>query len=111
MQPKIENRTSQTQPVIFDLGRLLVPICNNWREACTLAGIEIPADFPSFDAPTAARDHEAIVLLDTNKITLEQFAERVAPHRGIRPQDVIAAYDVFLREPYPGAVELIDDLD
>ena len=103
-------QSSGVQLVIFDLGRVLIRICNNWREACGLAGIHIPADLPSFDAPTAARDHEAIVLLDTNKITLEQFAERVAPHRGIRPQDVIAAYDVFLREPYPGAVELLDDL-
>src|SRR5262249_22847183 len=62
------------------------------------------------DPATAARDHEAILLLDTNQIDLTEFARRVSTTRGISPEQVIRAYDIFLREPYPGAVELIDDL-
>ena len=98
------------QLVIFDLGRVLVRICNNWREACALAGITIPHDRPYVDDAAAERDQEAIVLLDTGRIDLAEFARRVGPTRGISPDEVIRAYDIFLREPYPGAVELLDEL-
>jgi FMN phosphatase YigB (HAD superfamily) len=96
--------------VCFDLGRVLIRICNNWREACGLAGIPIPHDRPYVDDAAAGRDHEAIVLLDTGKIDLAEFACRVGPTRGISPDDVVRAYDIFLREPYPGAVELVEEL-
>jgi putative hydrolase of the HAD superfamily len=97
--------------VCFDLGRVLIRICNNWREACGLAGIEIPHDRPyADDAGAAERDHEAIVLLDTGRIDLAEYARRVGPTRGISPAQVLRAYDIFLREPYPGAVDLLDDL-
>ena len=99
------------QVVIFDLGRVLIRICNNYREACERAGICRADDLGPFDAESAARDHEAIVLLDTGKIDLEEFARRVAPGRKITPQEVIRAYDAFLLEPYPGAIQLIDELN
>ena len=28
--------------VCFDMGRVLIRLCNNWREACGVAGITIP---------------------------------------------------------------------
>ena len=98
--------------VVFDLGRVLIRICNNYREACALAGIQVPHDRPyaDDDPATAARDHDAIVQLDTGRIDLTEFAHRVSVTRGIPPEHVIRAYDIFLLEPYPGAVELIDDL-
>lgn len=102
---------SDVQLVIFDLGRVLIRICNNYREACKLAGVCLPDDLAPFDAETAARDHQAIVLLDTGQIDLDEFAHRVAPHRHITPREVIRAYDVFLLEPYAGALELIDQLN
>ena len=98
--------------VIFDLGRVLVRICNNWREAAELAGVKIPHDRPyADDTPdTAQRDHEAILLLDTGRIDRDEFARRVSATRGVCAEDVLRAYDIFLREPYPGAVELVEEL-
>jgi len=109
-QSAIGNRQSEISLVIFDLGRVLIRICNNWREAAALAGIEIPHDRPYVSDDAAQPDQEAIVLLDTGRIDLNEFARRVAVTRGIPPQHVIRAYDIFLRQPYPGAVELIDEL-
>ncbi len=110
-QSQIANRKLQIDLVIFDLGRVLVRICNNYREACERAGICRADDLGPFDGEATARDHEAVVLLDTGKIDLEEFARRVAPHRKITPKEVIRAYDAFLLEPYPGAIELIDELN
>ena len=97
--------------VIFDLGRVLIRICNNWREAAELAGVNVPHAGRFVDEPGAAeRDYEACVLLDTGRIDRFEFARRVALTRGIPPQDVLRAYDVFVLGPYPGAVELLDEL-
>jgi FMN phosphatase YigB (HAD superfamily) len=96
--------------VCFDMGRVLIRICNNWREACGVAGITIPHDRPYVDDAAAEPDREACRLLDTGRINEQEFARRVAVTRGITPQQVLRAYDVFIREPFPGAVELLDEL-
>jgi putative hydrolase of the HAD superfamily len=97
--------------VIFDLGRVLIRICNNWREAAELAGVNIPHQGRFVDEPRAAeRDQDAVVLLDTGRIDRFEFARRVALTRGIPPDDVLRAYDAFVLGPFPGAVELLDDL-
>jgi HAD superfamily hydrolase (TIGR01509 family) len=101
---------SDVQLVVFDLGRVLIRICNDWKHACELAGVCVPADLPSLDDEGMRRAHDATIELDSGRISLDEFAARVAPLRGIQPQDVVAAYDAFLLDPYPGAIELIDDL-
>jgi HAD superfamily hydrolase (TIGR01509 family) len=96
--------------VVFDLGRVLVRICDSWRHACEVVGIEIAGDWTVLDAPAQARLTSVIHDFDTGRIDLSTFATQAAPFRGLTPDQVIAISDGFLLGPYPGAGELLDDL-
>jgi HAD superfamily hydrolase (TIGR01509 family) len=96
--------------VCFDLGRVLIRICEDWGHACEVAGVKLPAGLGKPDAATQAEIGRLIALYDSGKIDLAQFASAVAPLRGLRAQDVIDLQEAYLLGPYPGVVELIDDL-
>ena len=96
--------------VIFDLGRVLIRICDGWSHACELAAVAVPGGVNELDEPTSRRVEELTGKLDTGRIDLDTFARELAPLRGLRPQDVIRIQQIYLRGPYPGAVELLDEL-
>jgi HAD superfamily hydrolase (TIGR01509 family) len=52
-----------------------------------------------------------IARYDTGQIDAHTFAREIGPLRGLTAEQAFAAHDVFLRGPYPGAAQLIDDLD
>src|SRR5205807_2782455 len=96
-----------TDLVIFDLGRVLIRICDNWRHACEVAGIAPPPERPIDPATRAALD-DVMDRFDTGAIDERTFAEEFARCHGARPQDVIRAHRHYLRGPYPGAHQLVD---
>src|SRR5438045_282873 len=96
--------------VVFDLGRVLIRLCDNWKHACDLAGVTLPDNLPQSDAATLARQQEAAHLFDMGKVDLAEFSNRVAACRGVHCDQVIAIQNAYLLGPYPGAIELIDDL-
>src|SRR5690242_6834688 len=63
--------------VCFDLGRVLVRICDDWPQACRLAGVEMPVVRPA--SPESVRFHELIVALDVGRIRFDQFVADAAP--------------------------------
>ena len=109
-QSQIANCKSQIELVVFDLGRVLIRICDDWRHACQIAGVEISNDSSKMDESAVSAAREAALEMDSGRIDLHEYARRVAPLRGLQPEQFIAAYDVVLLQPYPGAVELLDDL-
>lgn len=94
--------------VCFDLGRVLVRICRDWRHACEVAGLTPPPEEQV--ARHRARLHDAVCRVEVGAISGRQFCEDVAPAFGLRPDDVWAVLSGFTRGPYPGAVELLDEL-
>jgi putative hydrolase of the HAD superfamily len=97
------------QLIVFDLGRVLLRICDSWQQACEIAGIAVPGNLELDDA-RKQRAAELVIRYDSGKMSVEEFAREIAPLRGLRPQDVLAIVDCFLRETYPGAVELLQDI-
>jgi FMN phosphatase YigB (HAD superfamily) len=95
------------QLVVFDLGRVLVRICNGWHHACEVAGVR-PAREP--DAATAAELHDLVCQVEVGQIEPAEFCRRAAPAMGLRPQDVTAVWDGYTRGTYSGATELLDEL-
>jgi putative hydrolase of the HAD superfamily len=96
--------------VVFDLGRVLIQICDDGRHACRCAGIALPDDTPELTDGERAAMERAIARYDTGITDAQAFCREIAPLRGLTPQQAFAAHDVFLRGPYPGATGLIDDL-
>jgi FMN phosphatase YigB (HAD superfamily) len=96
--------------VLFDLGRVLIQICDDWKHACRIAGVTIPADLAEPDEALVARAATVIERYDTGKIDGVTFAQEIAPLRGLAPEQVHAFHNAFLRGPFAGGAELIDEL-
>jgi len=99
---------SDIRLVIFDLGRVLIRICDDWRHACRNIGIGTTA--LELSAEEEARVGEIIRRLDSGTIDAAGFAREIAPLRGLTPEQVLAMNDAYLLGPYSGIDELIDDL-
>ena len=94
--------------VVFDLGRVLIRICDDWRHACRCAGVEIDV------APLllhAAKFKQLSNALEVGQISFEQFAGEIAGLTGASPAQVRCAFEAYTREPYFGAADLVDELN
>lgn len=98
----------EMQLVVFDLGRVLIRICKDWREACGCAGIRISGDSmrPEHAQQLLGIAHQA----ERGELDLSAFSRNAAPLMGITPAQVCAMSDAFILGTYPGAVELLDEL-
>lgn len=97
--------------VIFDLGRVLIRICDGWLHACEVAGITVDEDVAArLKGPPPAAANELLHRYDTGRIDLPAFAAGLAPLCGLTPEDVVRLQECYLRGPYPGIDGLLDDL-
>lgn len=94
--------------VVFDLGRVLVRLCDGWGHACVVAHVPVPtaADDPAM----TRRIVEASNQHEHGRIDTPGFCRRVAEFTGMTADHVLAVTDVWLRGPFPGVRELIDEL-
>jgi hypothetical protein len=67
------------QLVLFDLGRVLIRLCDDWKHACRVAGVPLRADLPEPDEQTIARAQAIVERYDTGQIDGQTFAREVAP--------------------------------
>ncbi len=100
-----EVNTNRIQLVCFDLGRVLIRICDNWKHACERAGIRVPT-----------REIDRAVMMDlvirheTGRIDDETFCRLSSPVFGLNVEQVRKLSDAYIIEPYPGVEELIAEL-
>jgi HAD superfamily hydrolase (TIGR01509 family) len=99
---------SSLRLVCFDLGRVLVRICDDWPHACRVAGVAMPAALPA--SPEAARLYELIIAMDAGRISFDQFVANAAPLMRMTPAQVQSASDAYLLRAYEGVDEVIGRL-
>lgn len=100
--------SSPIRLVVFDLGRVLIRICDSWQHACEVASR--PGALPEADPIQRAVMHELVQLVEIGAITQEIFCQRVGRLFGANPDDIHAISEAYLRGPFEGADKLIDDL-
>ena len=100
--------TRGIQLVVFDLGRVLVRICDDWLHACRVAGVTAPSG--AIDAAAGARLHELVCRVEVGAFGHEAFCAEAGPVLGLTPGDVSRLWDAYTLGPYPGAVELVDEI-
>src|SRR5262245_59157256 len=99
---------SSIRLVCFDLGRVLVRICENWQHACQIA--QVPARRGELDDTAKRAVHEIVCAHEVGRINHEQFCQQMSPHLGIDAGQVRAMSDHYLLSMYPGVLEMLDDL-
>src|SRR5688572_18634147 len=94
--------------IVFDLGRVLVRICDSWDHACAVA--RLPVKLPPRDATVKPALHEATALMETGRIDTAEFCRRVARVFSVEPNHVHSILGCYLLGTYPGVTELLDEL-
>ena len=98
----------QVELVVFDLGRVLVRICDNWQHACRVARVPVP--FKDLDEFGKAKLLELVHASEVGRMDQDEFYRHAGELFGVDPAHVALMSDAYLLGTYPGAVELIHEL-
>ena len=104
-----DNRESQIHLVVFDLGRVLIRICDGWQHACAVAGV---AAAPVKQLPDDAYRvvHAAMCAHEVGELDVDGFARAAASHLGVSEADFGAMHNAYTIAPCAGTAALLDDL-
>lgn len=100
--------SGETELVVFDIGRVMIGLVSGWGEACGLVGIDVPRGIES--AETRAGLHGLIYQLETGRMSEEAYLAGVGALVGVSAGDVQAVMLAWLREPYAGLEELVEEI-
>ena len=96
------------QLVVFDLGRVLIQIADDWQHASELAGVD--GQLPDPDPVSRAVFHELSVLCEIGAIDHDMFCRRLGHLLNVDDAIIHRVSDAFLIGPYPGVQELVQEL-
>lgn len=97
--------------VCFDLGRVLVRICEGWSHAFEIAGLVGEGGAPDTSAPALQEALQAKVhALELGAIGVDAFVADAAALLGRPAADLHRVVDAWVRGATPGAVALLDEL-
>lgn len=105
---KIQNSKSKIDLVCFDLGRVLIRICDNWQHACRVAGVPVP-EYPLAPGERAML-HQKVGEYESGRLDVEGFSKAASGHLKLNAEQMAAASAAYVIEPFAGAVELLDEL-
>jgi putative hydrolase of the HAD superfamily len=100
--------TDNIQLLIFDLGRVMVDICNDWQEAASRAGVtlDMAAYLPAHDEINGP----LLTAMETGRINIDEFVDGICDLTQLSTMDVKTAFLKWLKSPMPGMIELVTDL-
>ena len=93
--------------VVFDLGRVLIRLCDGWHHACEVAGVPAPA---AFTDEQRKQLQQLVHVSEIGQMSQDEFCRGMSAITGIEPSHVDALSTAFLREPFPGALDLVREL-
>jgi putative hydrolase of the HAD superfamily len=97
-----------SQLVVFDLGRVLVRICDGWQHAFEVAGVRLAANAIGEEA--RARLLEGVHRIEVGEGDVDTFCEAVAGQLGVPCEVVTRMWNGYTLGPFEGAGELVDEL-
>src|SRR4051812_45263647 len=99
---------NRVQLVCFDLGRVLVRICDNWKHAFRL--IECTDHVQDLNPESKAKLHELVVANETGTLDHDGFCQQAAPLFDVSVPVVSRMFNGYTLDAFPGAWELLDEL-
>ena len=92
---------------IFDLGGVLVRICQTWQEAVAVAGL--PTTLPA-DGPVLLTDFPAFNAFQATEISESQYLQALAAFVGVSVDRAIDVHVGILCDQYPGVEDVVNGL-
>jgi FMN phosphatase YigB (HAD superfamily) len=103
--------SSPIQLVCFDLGRVLVRICDTWNQACDVAKVPQPAvEPPPLARRTLLELVSKIEVGEGGDGAIDHFCRELSPHVGLTCEQVATVWRSWTLGLYAGAAELVRDL-
>lgn len=99
---------SAVRLVVFDLGRVLIRICDDWQHACRCAGLEVNTASLLLHVTALKKLSDAH---EVGQISSADFLAEIARVIGASPDHVRRASEAYTRGAYAGAPELVDELN
>lgn len=96
--------------VIFDLGRVMIRLVDNWKHACELAQVPYRPGFDVPDPDLKSQIMEQVRLLEVDELTHEQWCEETGRLTGMPAEHIDKVLRVWIVEPFPGYEDLLDEL-
>jgi HAD superfamily hydrolase (TIGR01509 family) len=100
--------TTSIQLVVFDLGRVLVRICDDWMQACASAGVKL--NLATLDASKLSAMRSAVHKVETNELSFDAFAAEVGKLLGATQDQIRNASAAFSLGLYEGVEPLLEEL-
>jgi putative hydrolase of the HAD superfamily len=94
--------------IVFDLGRVLIRICDNWSHACEVAGVANSAAQLTPRAQSAL--HEVVCAAEVGELNVRAFADACSAILKIDSQDIVRISNNYLLGPFAGVTELLREL-
>ncbi len=109
--PGLRSRPMPPKLITFDWGGVLLRICRSFEEGCRAAGLPHHPDVLDEDLYQVRRKHS--LAYQVGRMTADEFFQHSAEATGGRygPEEIARVHDAWLLGEYPGAVELIDELN
>ena len=96
--------------VCFDLGGVIIRLCQTWQERCSAAGIELrkPQLWDAFDP---AREVLMMQYM-TGQLTGDAFSQKLSEHidQIYNPEEIARILDAWLVDEYAGLSQIVDQL-
>jgi len=96
--------------VVFDLGRVMVRLCDGWKHACERAGVPYRPGLDSSSNELRDKVLHLVFLCETGVIDQAEWARRVGEVTGMTPEHADAVSYARLDGPFPGWHALLDKL-
>lgn len=94
--------------ICFDLGGILVKMAASWNESLTLAGL---SEYCRDDLNVPVHTFEPYNLHEVGRMSDADYLASLAAYLGLpSSQDAYQAHLGFLYDPYPGTLELVNDI-
>lgn len=106
--PRIDPRNPRVKLVCFDLGEVLVKLAGSWPNACRLADVAWRGTDPTREE--LARIRDIVVRHEIGQLAQADFSAQTAALFSMQPDDVHRVFTCWLQGPYPGVLDLLDQL-
>lgn len=108
MSGRSGGQSGEVELVVFDLGRVLVRICDDWMHACSTAGIELASR--DLQAADFIKLRDLVHAVEVNGIAFDEFAGEAGRVMGATAAQVMSASEAFVVGLYEGVPELLEEL-